>query len=128
LALACVLDLFMPLAAPQPATSLSHRLALTIGGLCEALAARMAKEKDRTHVPLMFLAWTRLRRLAVRFEALVGNLRAGWVPAERAERCADELPRLAGLPPPQLPREPGWLLRLVQESAAYAGAGAVSAG
>ena len=109
----------MSLAAPQPTPSLSQRLGQIIGALCEVLAARMAK--DRTHVTLLFLAWTRLRRLAVRFEALVGNLRAGWVPAERAERCADELPRLAGLPPPQLPREPGWLLRLVQESAAYAG-------
>src|SRR5918912_947628 len=105
----------MSSAASQPTLGLSQRLAQIIGPLCEVLAARMAK--DRTHVTLLFLAWTRLRRLAVRFEALVGNLRAGWGPPERAERCADELPRLAGLPPPQLPREPGWPLRLGQEAA-----------
>ncbi|MBV8094350.1 MAG: hypothetical protein JO110_14225 [Acetobacteraceae bacterium] len=43
-----VLNVFMPLADPQPATSLSHRLGLTLAGLCEALAARMAKAGDRT--------------------------------------------------------------------------------
>ena len=64
--------------ASQPATSLSHRLGLTLARLCEALAARMAK--DRTNVPLLFLAWTRLRRLAVRFEALMADFRAGGFP------------------------------------------------
>ncbi|MBV8592377.1 MAG: hypothetical protein JO212_20350 [Acetobacteraceae bacterium] len=43
-----VLNMFMSLTTPQPATSLSHRLGLTLAGLCEALAARMAKAGDRT--------------------------------------------------------------------------------
>ena len=116
--------MFMPLAASQPATSLSHRLGLTIAGLCEALAARMAR--DRTAVPLLFLAWTRLRRLAVRFEALLADLRAGRLSAAPSGRGAAEtlpqLPGLAGLPPPfRAPRDFGWLLRLAPESAAFAG-------
>ena len=114
----------MCLATPQPATSLSDRLGLTIRGLWEALAARMAK--DPTNVPLLFLAWTRLRRLAVRFEALLADLRAGRLSAAPSGRGAAEtlpqLPGLAGLPPPfRAPRESGWLLRLAPESAAFAG-------
>src|SRR5918911_900053 len=105
----------MSLATSQPATSLSHRLGLTIAGLCEALAARMAK--DRTAVPLLFLAWTRLRRLAVRFEALLADFRAGRLPAAPPLRgAAENLPRMPGLPglrqPYGLPRGFGWLLRL----------------
>ncbi|MBV8588884.1 MAG: hypothetical protein JO212_02270 [Acetobacteraceae bacterium] len=114
----------MSLATSQPATSLSHRLGLTLAGLCEALAARMAK--DRTNVPLLFLAWTRLRRLAVRFEALLADFRAGRLPAAPSSRGAAEslpqLPGLPGLPPPyRAPRDFGWLLRLAPESAAFAG-------
>ncbi|MBV8588764.1 MAG: hypothetical protein JO212_01635 [Acetobacteraceae bacterium] len=114
----------MSLAASQSATSLSHRLGLTLAGLCEALAARMAM--DRTNVPLLFLAWTRLRRLAVRFEALVADFRAGRLPAapsvRRAAETLPQLPGLAGLPPPfRAPRNSGWLLRLAPESAAFAG-------
>ncbi|MBV8456538.1 MAG: hypothetical protein JO122_07975 [Acetobacteraceae bacterium] len=82
--------------------------------------------KDRTAVPLLFLAWTRLRRLAVRFEALVADFRAGRLPAARSVRGAPEnlpqLPNLPGLPPPyRAPRESGWLLRLAPEAAAFAG-------
>jgi hypothetical protein len=98
----------MSLAAFQPPTGLSHRLALTIRGLCEALAARCAK--DRTAVLVLTMAWTRLRRLAVRFEALVADFRAGRVPAAAVRGGADDLPRLpsvANLPPPRLPREFG---------------------
>ncbi|MBV8094391.1 MAG: hypothetical protein JO110_14435 [Acetobacteraceae bacterium] len=120
----CVLRLFMRFATSQPATSLSHRLGLTLAGLCEALAGRMAR--DRTAVPLLFLAWTRLRRLAVRFEALLADFRAGRLPAAPSVRRAAEtlprLPGLAGLPPPfRAPRDFGWLLRLAPESAAFAG-------
>ncbi|MBV8094641.1 MAG: hypothetical protein JOY71_20440 [Acetobacteraceae bacterium] len=114
----------MSLAPPHPATSLSHRLGLTLAGLCEALAARMAK--DRTNVPLLFLAWTRLRRLAVRFEALFADFRAGRLsPAPSVRGAAETLPQLPGLPglaPPfRAPRDFGWLLRLAPESAAFAG-------
>ncbi|MBV8524287.1 MAG: hypothetical protein JOY71_19530 [Acetobacteraceae bacterium] len=119
----CVLRPFMSLPAPQPATSLSHRLGLTLAGLCEAIAAHMAK--DRTNVPLLFLAWTRLRRLAVRFEKLLADFRAGRVPAARARGAAESLPQLPGLPglppPYRAPRDSGWLLRLAPESAAFAG-------
>src|SRR5438309_2869845 len=114
----------MCLAASQPPTGLSHRLALIIAGLCEALAARMAK--DRTAVPLLFLAWTRLRRLTARFEAVVADLRAGRVRAAPAARDrAQALPQMPGLPsfpqPYRLPRGFGWLPRLAPEAAAFAG-------
>ncbi|MBV8095575.1 MAG: hypothetical protein JO110_20560 [Acetobacteraceae bacterium] len=50
-------------------TGLSDRLALIIAALRGVLAAHMAK--DRSAVAVLFLAWTRLGRLASRFEALV---------------------------------------------------------
>ena len=77
--------------------------------------------KDRTNVPLLFLAWTRLRRLAVRFEKLMADFRAGRLPAARSVRdTAENLPQLPGLPglPPPLraPRAFGWLLLLAPVS------------
>ncbi|MBV8526338.1 MAG: hypothetical protein JOY71_30215 [Acetobacteraceae bacterium] len=77
-------------------------------------------------MPVLFLAWTRLRRLAARFEALVADFRAGRVRATPAlSREAGDLLQMPGLPswpqPYRLPRGFGWLLRMVPESAAYAG-------
>ena len=123
LACGCVHYLFMSLAPSQPATSLSHRLGLTLAGLCEALAARMAKDRDA--VLLLFMAWTRLRRFVFRFEALLADFRAGRLSAAPSPRGGGDnlpqLPGLAGLPQPSLPRAFGWLLRLAPESAAFAG-------
>ncbi|MBV8092716.1 MAG: hypothetical protein JO110_05710 [Acetobacteraceae bacterium] len=123
LACGCVHYLFMSLAPSQPATSLSHRLGLTLAGLCEALAARMAKDRDA--VLLLFMAWTRLRRFVFRFEALLADFRAGRLSAAPSPRGGGDnlpqLPGLAGLPQPRLPRAFGWLLRLAPESAAFAG-------
>ncbi|MBV8522749.1 MAG: hypothetical protein JOY71_11620 [Acetobacteraceae bacterium] len=80
--------------------------------------------KERSAVPLLFLAWTRLGRLASRFDALVAAVRAGRLPAgpeSRAQSAADlELPRLEGLPQPfRLPGRFGWLVRLVPGAAVY---------
>ena len=123
MACGCVHYLFMSLAPSQPATSLSHRLGLTLAGLCEALAARMAKDRDA--VLLLFMAWTRLRRFVFRFEALLADFRAGRLSAAPSPRGGGDnlpqLPGLAGLPQPRLPRAFGWLLRLAPESAAFAG-------
>ena len=75
---------------------------------------------------VVLMAWTRLRGLAVRFEALLADFRAGRLPAAGSVRgTAENLPQppnLPGLPPPfRAPRDFGWLLRLAPESAAYAG-------
>ncbi|MBV8522230.1 MAG: hypothetical protein JOY71_08900 [Acetobacteraceae bacterium] len=110
--------------ASLAALGLPHRLALIIEGLCGVITACCGK--DREAVPVLFLAWTRLRRLAARFEALVAELRAGRVPAAPSPSGRDEaLPQLPGLPacpqPYRLPCGFGWLLRLVPESAAFAG-------
>ena len=75
---------------------------------------------------LLFLAWTRLGRLASRFEALVAAVRSGRLPSARAPRVQAagdfELPLLEGLPQPfRLPSGFGWLIRLVPGAAAYSG-------
>src|SRR4051794_25959154 len=127
--------------APPSAIGLSDRLALIVEGLCRALAARGAK--DRSAVPLIVLAWTRLRRLSARFASLAATVRAGRLAAAPAARGRADprpaLPRRAippasqpeawpatpSLPvsplPNRLPREFGWLLRLAPEAAAYGG-------
>ncbi|MBV8525987.1 MAG: hypothetical protein JOY71_28395, partial [Acetobacteraceae bacterium] len=117
-----VLVLFMTWTAPPLPTGLSDRLALIIAGLRGMVAAHMAK--DQSAVAVLFLGWTRLGRLASRFEALVAAVRAERLPAgpeSRVQSAADlELPRLEGLPQPfRLPGRFGWLVRLVPGAAVY---------
>ncbi|MBV8524762.1 MAG: hypothetical protein JOY71_22035 [Acetobacteraceae bacterium] len=112
----------MPWTPPQSLAGLSDRLALIVAGLREVLAAHMAR--DRSAVAVLFLAWTRLGRLASRFEALVRAVRAGRLPSgpsPRVQAAADfGLPRLEGLPQPfRLPGGFGWLIRLVPGAAVY---------
>ena len=77
----------MSLAASQPATSLSHRLGLTLAGLWEAIAARMAKEKDRTFAPDgKRVAFTADGRVAV---AKIGGQGETAVLTEEGTRYAD---------------------------------------
>lgn len=105
-----------------PALSLSERLALTIDGLCRALAARGAKE--HAVIPLIVLAWTRLRRLLARLEALSAKLQQGPLArAVRRRRALAEPARRAPAvrKPDLLPRGFGWLIRLAQETAVYGG-------
>ena len=75
---------------------------------------------------VLFTAWTRLRRLAVRFERLVTEVRSERLGAAsgRGDRLEPlpSLPRFPGLSPPcRLPGGFGWLLRLAPESGAYVG-------
>ena len=114
----------MPWTPPPAPTSLSHHLAIIVGAMRGALAARCAK--DRAAAPLILLAWTRLGRLAARFERLMAKVRAGRLPAapfvRRRVAAVPGVFRPPGLPQPlQLPRGFGWLLRLVRETAAYSG-------
>ncbi|MBV8524900.1 MAG: hypothetical protein JOY71_22740 [Acetobacteraceae bacterium] len=119
----CVLIVFVPWTPPPLPTGLSDRLALIIESLRGVIAAHMVK--DRSAVAIMFLAWTRLGRLAARFEKLMVAVRAGRLPSSPAPREQAgrdfELPRLEGLPAPRLPGGFGWLLRMVPGTAAYAG-------
>ncbi|MBV8096026.1 MAG: hypothetical protein JOY71_01060 [Acetobacteraceae bacterium] len=119
----CDLLLFVLWTPPPLPTGLSDRLALIITALRGVLAGHMAK--DRSAVEVLFLAWTRLGRLALRFEKLVATVRAGRVPSAPAPRLQAErdfeLPRLEGLPPPRLPGGFGWLIRIVPGTAAYSG-------
>ena len=106
--------------------SLSYRLALIIESLCQAATVRCAQERSVPTLILVFRAWVRLRRLAVRFEALAAKVRAGRLPAAPVARLrAPPLPqqyRLPGRPQTyRLPRGFGWLLRLVPETVAYGG-------
>ena len=92
-------------------------MAFIVAALRGVVAAHMAK--DRSAVPVLFLAWTRLGRLVSRFEALVAAFRAGRLLSVRAPRVSDGLDR-AGLPPAcRAPRDFGWLVRLVPGAAVY---------
>jgi hypothetical protein len=106
---------------------LPDRLALIIEGLCQALAARGAK--DRLAPPLILLAWTRLRRLSARFCQAGGCGRAGRLAAPAAHRRADPPAALPPLAPERWPTPPGvphvpdrlpcgfsWLIRLAPEA------------
>jgi hypothetical protein len=115
-----------------PKTLGCGHLALIIEGLSGVMGARSAKDRSvPTTAALIFLAWTRLRRLCGRFEALMAKVGAGRLVAPAARLRTQASPqrhRLPGLPqplsPPQphkLPRGFGWLLRLVPETAAYRG-------
>ncbi|MBV8095929.1 MAG: hypothetical protein JO110_22405 [Acetobacteraceae bacterium] len=106
------------MAVSQPALGLSHRLALIHRRAVRGGGGPLRQGSVLT------IAWTRLPRLAARFEALAEDFRAGRVRAPPVRGWADDLLRLPGPPsltPPRLPREFGWLLRLMPESAAYAG-------
>ena len=110
----------MPWTPPPLPTSLPERLALIIEKLCEAVAARGVKAGSAT--PLIVLAWTRLRRLSLRFAALAAAVRDGRLAAARTARGrADPRPARARRAPQahRLPSGFGWLIRLVPEAPAY---------
>jgi hypothetical protein len=102
---------------PAPAASFAR----LIEGLCQALAARNAL--SRPAGPLLILAWSRLRRLAVRFAALAARLHSGTLPAAAARRrTVSHRPQAAPPPgrPRRLPQNFAWLVRLVPGAAASA--------
>ena len=111
--------LFMNTFLPSTPTTFAQRLALIVGGLCQAVAACGGRQMvgfdwqrhDPAIVPLVVPIWGRLRRLVARFEALVVRFAAGRVmpPRLRAARATTPV-RRAGV---VLPSERGWLLRLL---------------
>ena len=114
-----------------PATD---RFACTIEMLCQAIAAR--GPKAGVFLPLLNLAWSRVRRTGARFARLAARVRSGELPAaarrarslasdqpaefradrETKQRKSDEpVERRAG----RLPRGYAWLFRLVPEAPCY---------
>lgn len=102
--------------------SLTDRLACTIEAIRCAVAAWGAK--NRAAAPIIVLLWGRFGRIVTRFTALVAQVRAGRVPAQRVTRRADgpAPPRdPPSRPTVELPRGFAWLLRLVPETRSLAG-------
>ena len=115
----------MPWTPAYPSPTLSQSFRLIMGMMWELVAVRCAKLRPENPVPY-FLAWTRLQRWAVEFEALVARFRAGRLRprAPRAASCPSSVSRPRPRPPlrgPSLPRDFGWLLRLVPGTVAHVG-------
>jgi hypothetical protein len=123
---------------PPAPLGLTQTMALIIGGLCEAVARRIAA--DRTAGPLIILTVDRLRHLLARFASLAARAEAGKLRPPRqgaplrrrtpppGEAPAPEEPgdHTANPKPPRqrerlLPREFGWLIRFVPYEAACFG-------
>jgi hypothetical protein len=125
----------------QPAPpGLSRTFGLIIGGLCEAVARRIAA--DRTAGPLIILTVDRLRHLLARFTSLAARAQAGKLrpPRQRAAPPRREPPPGEAPPPEEappgdpipnpkppgqrerlLPQKFGWLIRFVPYEAACFG-------
>ncbi len=99
----------------QPGPTLPDRFAYLIGGLCHYLRAIFTR--DRAAGPLTLLIHGRLRRLAVRFAALVARVEAGTLRPARV-RVAPRAARVAA--PRVMPGGFGWLLKLMPEGSCYA--------
>jgi hypothetical protein len=125
------------------AHSLTDRFAWLFDGLCKAIG--VDARKQRMEAALAWAIWHRVRLLGDRLIALAERVRAGRVPRRRSPR-SDTSPRPPGqargrLSPqggegevrevqkpaacparPRLPREFGWVGRMLPEAAKYAGA------
>ena len=77
--------------------------------------------RDRSTAPLTLLVQARLRRLSARFAALVARVEAGTLRPARARVTVQgsRAPRVGS--PGGMPREFGWLCRLMPEGNLYAG-------
>jgi hypothetical protein len=126
-------------AAPAP-LSLTQTFSLIIGGLCAAVAKRIAA--DRTSGPLILLTVDRLRHLLARFTKLAARAEAGKLrpprqgaplrprtvrprveppPGEASPGDPTPNPTPPGQPERLLPRKFGWLIRFVPYEAACFG-------
>jgi hypothetical protein len=126
---------------PPAPLSLSQTFCLIVGGLCAAVAKRIAA--DRTSGPLILVTVDRLRHLLARFTKLAARAEAGKLRPPRrrtvrprpAVRPRAATPPEAPSPPPGdptpdpkprqperlLPRKFGWLIRFVPYEAACFG-------
>jgi len=133
----CVLVTFMGFTA---ANSLADRFTWLFDGLCKAIG--VDAQRQRLEAALAWAIWNRVRMLGDRLIALAERVRAGRLPRRRATR-RDTSPRLvrsaaqspqggegearevqkpAACPArPRLPREFGWVGRMLPEAGQYAG-------
>jgi hypothetical protein len=124
--------------APTAPPGLAKTFGLIIGGLCEAVARRIAA--DRTSGPLIILIVDRLRHLLARFTALAARAEAGKLrPPRQGTPPRRRTPPPGEAPPPEepghpapdpkpprqrdrlLPQQFGWLIRFVPYEAASFG-------
>ena len=130
-----VLVMFMHGIAAQ---TLADRFAWLFDGLCRAVGADARRQ--RMEAALAWAIWNRVRLLGDRLIALAERVRAGRVPRRRSPR-SDTSPRLVrsaaqspqggegearevqkpGSPALTLPREFGWVRRMLPETGQYAG-------
>jgi hypothetical protein len=121
--------------APTAPPGLAKTFGLIIGGLCAAVAKRIAA--DRTSGPLILVTVDRLRHLLARFAKLAARAEAGKLPParQRTVRPRAATPPEAPSPPPGdpttdpkprqperlLPKKFGWLIQFVPYEAACFG-------
>jgi hypothetical protein len=98
-----------------PATTPLERFVRILDGLCAAIAARGAG--GVLTMPLLFLLWGRLRRMAGRATKAAARLATGVPPAVARRRPAR--PRPPRPPTLRLPRGFAWVVPLVPGAAAY---------
>ncbi len=96
--------------------TLTERLALTLDGLCKAVAARIAGGAMSELMILMI--WNRVRRIEHRLLRLLARYRAGRLWTRVAAPSGGRAGTRRGEKVPVLPRDFAWLLPLVPFSAA----------
>jgi hypothetical protein len=106
----------------SPLTSLTERLWYIVTRVRVIVAAR---GRDRAQVPMVMLVYTRIGRLAARFEALVAGILAGrvYVPSIPRARAAHAASLVVGRPEKalRLPVRDAWLVRWTLETVAFRG-------
>ena len=96
--------------------TLATTFAAILAGLRAAIAPTAARDRART--ALLVLIWSRLGRMATRFERLFARWRAGTLPKPRPARARQPTTQQ---PHPSIPTDPAWLVVMVRETAPVAG-------
>jgi hypothetical protein len=104
--------------------SLADRFTWLFDGLCKAIGADA--HKRRMEAALAWAIWNRVRLLGDRLIALIARVRAGKLPMRRTagagvKPSAEPRPAAAARAPSLLPREFGWIRRVLPQTTQYAG-------
>jgi len=122
----CVL---VPVMDPFETVPVADRLAMTLDGLCRAVAARIAPGMAGwvLQVAVIRMVWIRIRRIEGRLQRLLARFQAGqlrvWTEARSGRaggggRCESPTAKPPRTPTAKLPRRFGWLMVLVPYQAA----------